>query len=56
MMKSYIRKCAVCGRYTLKKVHCGQPTVTPHPSKYSPLDPYARFRRKKLLQELGEIV
>ncbi len=50
-MKSYIRKCAVCGRYTLKKTHCGQPTVSPHPPKFSPKDPYFRFRIKKLLGE-----
>lgn len=48
-----LRKCTVCGRYTLKRErcpYCGGVTRIPHPAKFSPDDKYSRYRRlmKKL--------
>ncbi|MCX8173020.1 MAG: RNA-protein complex protein Nop10 [Thermoplasmata archaeon] len=46
-MSSYIKKCKVCGEYTLKD-HCSRchaPTVSPHPFRFSPEDRYGRYRR-----------
>jgi len=40
-----LRKCPVCGEYTLKEVHCA-PTVSAYPPKYSPEDKYGEYRRK----------
>jgi rRNA maturation protein Nop10 len=45
-MKFFIKKCAICGMYTLKEFHCNSKVVCPHPIKYSPLDKYAKYRRK----------
>jgi H/ACA ribonucleoprotein complex subunit 3 len=41
-----MRRCALCGAYTLDESHCGTATKSPHPPKYSPLDRYAAYRRK----------
>ena len=45
-MKHLVRKCIVCGKYTLKQECpvCGKPTHDPHPPKYSPDDKYVRYR------------
>jgi len=46
-MRSKILKCTACGRYTLKAVCpvCGSPTITTKPARYSPEDPYGKYRR-----------
>lgn len=46
-MKSKIRKCEVCGEYTLKGVceRCGRATENPVPPRFSPKDPYGKYRR-----------
>ncbi|MGD0176219.1 MAG: RNA-protein complex protein Nop10 [Candidatus Bathyarchaeia archaeon] len=46
-MKWLLRKCPDCKTYTLKQTcpKCGTSTVTPHPSKFSPHDKYARLRQ-----------
>jgi len=46
-MKSKIRKCEICGEYTLKDVcgRCGRATKNPMPPKFSPKDPYGEYRR-----------
>ncbi|MGA8855913.1 MAG: RNA-protein complex protein Nop10 [Candidatus Bathyarchaeia archaeon] len=46
-MKWLLRKCPNCKTYTLKQncPKCGEPTVTPHPPKFSPHDKYARLRQ-----------
>jgi H/ACA ribonucleoprotein complex subunit 3 len=46
-MKSTIRKCEVCGEYTLKEVceRCGRATKNPMPPRFSPKDPYGKYRR-----------
>jgi len=44
-------RCRVCGRYTMKEVHCGQPAASAHPAKFSPQDRYAKYRQR----EDGEI-
>ena len=43
----YIRKCKKCGRYTLKEYCpvCGAKTIDPSPPRYSPEDPYGKYRR-----------
>ena len=43
-----MRKCAVCGAYTLDAVHCGGQTASPHPPKFSIEDRYAPYRRAAL--------
>lgn len=42
-----LRKCRPCHRYTLKELcpSCGKPTSTPHPPRFSPVDPYGKYRR-----------
>ncbi|MFH0817543.1 MAG: nucleolar RNA-binding Nop10p family protein [Candidatus Micrarchaeota archaeon] len=40
-----IKKCAICGSYTMMEKHCEQVTKTAHPPKYSPEDKYAKYRR-----------
>lgn len=55
-MRSQIRKCASCGKYTLLNVCkiCGTPTVCPVPPRYSPEDRMGEYRRVSILQEYGE--
>jgi H/ACA ribonucleoprotein complex subunit 3 len=45
-MKSLIKKCSNCRRYTMDErcQLCGSETVSAHPAKYSPDDRYARYR------------
>jgi H/ACA ribonucleoprotein complex subunit 3 len=42
-----IRKCANCGAYTLKEscMRCGGATNRIRPAKFSPEDPYGKYRR-----------
>jgi H/ACA ribonucleoprotein complex subunit 3 len=46
-MKSTLRKCEVCGEYTFKEVceRCGRKTMNPNPPRFSPKDPYGKYRR-----------
>ncbi|MBE6522903.1 MAG: RNA-protein complex protein Nop10 [Thermoplasmata archaeon] len=55
-MKSEIRKCNDCARYTLSMVCpiCGKATVNPIPPRYSPEDRMGEYRRKAILEEYGE--
>lgn len=41
-----MRRCASCGRYTLKErcTGCGAATERAHPAKFSPDDKYMRYR------------
>ena len=41
-----LRKCEVCGNYTLGDAHCGKPAVSAHPARYDPNDRYGDYRRK----------
>ncbi|MFN4133210.1 MAG: RNA-protein complex protein Nop10 [Candidatus Hadarchaeales archaeon] len=43
-----MKKCKSCGIYTLKELcpSCKNPTGSPHPPKFSPVDPYGKYRRK----------
>jgi len=46
-LKGKIRKCSVCGEYTLSRdacPYCGGALRNPHPAKFSPDDKYSRFR------------
>ncbi len=55
-MKSEIRKCPKCGKYTLSDSckSCGERTVCPVPPRYSPDDRMGEYRRKAILEEYGE--
>jgi rRNA maturation protein Nop10 len=41
-----LRRCAKCGEYTLQEAHCGLPTRSAHPAKWSPADRFAGHRRR----------
>ncbi|MCD4739840.1 RNA-protein complex protein Nop10 [archaeon] len=41
-----LRKCSTCNAYTLEEQHCGKETIAAHPPKYSPKDPYGKYRLK----------
>lgn len=46
-MKGMIRKCTVCGEYTLREdrcPHCGGALKNPHPARFSPEDKYSKYR------------
>lgn len=47
-MKSLMRKCEKCSVYTLREqcTKCGNPTIIPHPPKFSPDDKYSYLRTK----------
>ncbi|MDM7935612.1 MAG: RNA-protein complex protein Nop10 [Methanothrix sp.] len=53
-MRSKIRRCRACGRYTLREACplCDAPTITTRPARFSPEDPYGRYRRA-LVREAG---
>ena len=54
-MRSSMRRCPKCGRYSLEmKCECGSDTVTAHPPKYSPDDKYGKYRRMSIQEEYGE--
>jgi H/ACA ribonucleoprotein complex subunit 3 len=47
MAKFLLRRCTVCGRYTLRTdscPSCGGVLKIPHPAKFSPDDRYLRYR------------
>lgn len=54
MIPRKIKKCDVCGSFTLKETHCEKQTRTAHPPKYSPEDKYARYRRIEKGMEKSE--
>lgn len=47
-MARHIFKCPVCHKYTMKERcdDCDVLTMVPKPAKYSPDDPYAKYRRQ----------
>ncbi len=53
-MKSRIHKCENCGRYTLKDrcPECGRAVIGTRPARFSPQDPYGRYRRM-MKREMG---
>ncbi|WP_081622996.1 RNA-protein complex protein Nop10 [Archaeoglobus sulfaticallidus] len=52
-MKSRLRKCRNCGRYTLKESCpvCKQKTISPIPPKFSIEDRYGKYRRKLRMEK-----
>ncbi|UCE73344.1 MAG: RNA-protein complex protein Nop10 [Methanomassiliicoccales archaeon] len=45
-MRTLLRKCEECGRYTLKdKCSCGNMTIVPQPARFSPQDRFGKYRR-----------
>jgi len=52
-----IRKCSVCGEYTLHEdccPRCGGAVRNPHPAKFSPEDKYSRFRLRLKMEGKGK--
>jgi H/ACA ribonucleoprotein complex subunit 3 len=51
-MRAKILRCRACGRYTLKDICpvCGGSAIPTKPAKFSPDDPYGKYRRA-LVQE-----
>ncbi len=46
-MRTVLRKCKICDKYTLKEVcSCGNETNVPIPPRFSPQDRYGEYRRK----------
>ncbi|UCE37366.1 MAG: RNA-protein complex protein Nop10 [Thermoplasmata archaeon] len=46
-MRSILRKCEDCGKYTLKDIcSCGKKTMVPIPPRFSPQDRFGEYRRK----------
>ena len=46
-MRWLMRKCVVCGRYTLRRDRCpvcGGEVRVPHPPRFSPEDKYLKYR------------
>ena len=56
-MRSEIRRCAGCGRYTLEQEcpACGSATSCPVPPRYSPEDRMGKYRRISILQEMENL-
>lgn len=55
-MRSGLRKCTACGRYTLAE-RCGlchAATFCPVPPRYSPEDRMGEYRRRAILERYGE--
>ncbi|MBR9677184.1 ribosome biogenesis protein [Candidatus Woesearchaeota archaeon] len=56
-MAKHILKCQKCNEYTLHQIcKCGDKALEVKPPKYSPQDPYAKYRRiakKDSLQKKG---
>jgi len=46
--KMKMRRCQGCGQYTLKDTcpRCNTPSKAVGPARYSPQDPYGRYRRQ----------
>ncbi|MCW3136266.1 MAG: RNA-protein complex protein Nop10 [Canidatus Methanoxibalbensis ujae] len=46
-MRTKIKRCVSCGKYTLEDIcpSCGAKTVNPLPPRFSPTDRYGRYRR-----------
>ncbi|MFH0737865.1 MAG: nucleolar RNA-binding Nop10p family protein [Candidatus Micrarchaeota archaeon] len=41
-----MRRCAVCGTYSLLEAHCRKQTDSAHPARFNPNDPYGALRRR----------
>jgi H/ACA ribonucleoprotein complex subunit 3 len=53
-MPKLLRKCASCGRYTLKKdicPYCKGRLVMPYPPRFSPADKYGEYRRRYKMEK-----
>ncbi len=45
-MAKHILRCSACGNYTMEEsCSCGGKAVSVRPPKYSPEDPYGKYRR-----------
>jgi len=55
-VKTLLRKCPSCGRYTLREQcpQCGGTTLMSMPAKYSPGDRYGEYRRRLKREMEGE--
>ncbi|HLC69207.1 MAG TPA: nucleolar RNA-binding Nop10p family protein [Candidatus Bilamarchaeaceae archaeon] len=41
-----VKRCSVCGQYTLERKHCGNMAGSAHPAPFNPNDPRGHYRRK----------
>lgn len=41
-----MRFCNSCQSYTLSETHCSNQTISAHPAKFNPNDPYGTYRRR----------
>lgn len=50
-----MKKCKKCGTYTFEEEcpECGEDAVSPHPAKFSPEDPYGKYRRQLKKETMG---
>ena len=56
-MPKLLRKCAECGRYTLKTdvcPYCGGKLTMPYPQRFSPVDKYGDYRRRYKIEKAAE--
>lgn len=51
-----MRRCGVCRGYVLSESHCGSRTVSAHPARFNPNDPYGEYRRRARLAQEGHKV
>lgn len=43
-MPNRIKMCQKCGAFTMAESHCGMPTKTAHPPKFSATYKYSKYR------------
>ncbi|MFC1741169.1 nucleolar RNA-binding Nop10p family protein [Nanoarchaeota archaeon] len=53
-MTNHILKCPKCRKYTMRPecADCKVKTIPPLPAKYSPEDPYGKYRREAKKEQL----
>lgn len=58
LLPKLLRKCASCGRYTLKTdacAYCKGKLIMPYPLRFSPIDKYGDYRRKFKMEKAAEL-
>ena len=41
-----MRRCVLCNAYMLSASHCGAATISAHPARFNPDDPFGDYRRR----------
>jgi H/ACA ribonucleoprotein complex subunit 3 len=58
LLPKLLRKCANCGRYTMKTdacPYCKGKLTMPYPPKFSPQDKYGEYRRRYKMERATEL-